>query len=594
LLPPRLGRTCRPCLRVQASLGDKWTPPEEITQLLNEIYKRVQPMANSLVSAIQTALKLQRQWVQQAWARSLLAWAIALGLVTAIANAWGVPALNQKLPHLAQQAAVVLQRDVHIGRIYWIAPTGISGLHPLASVGPITLGEGPVERSTATLERVSLGFSPIQSIFRGRLVLTVRVGGAEVHLKQADNFSWFGFPDDTTPSSRDFVPGLNENPKSKNGKGGNGGVSGGGSASGGANAPATSNSLSSSSRRFRNTTRNIAAAPKEVGGTSSSSPVLDTDERTVAAAETLIVLNATKISPSLASISVSSAPSPSSRHNDVDNTTSTSTAATRITSSTLGWRSLFPFQSNSQKDAEREEKKRIDARKQQLDKLNSIKFSAAGGSSITISSKDTRSSIEGSKLPVEEAPGAAASASEIGEGTISVASAADADARSVISGTAATSLDDLDTSSVAIDSTTTTAAADVPPLERENEKILPLSSGGRGSENATAGPLETLPMMSSTRAASILNSLPSLSIDIRSRSNIAAEEEEEKIFLQQQREPPVESSAVKSINSLGEIAKGQIAPPVEILQKDPKLAHFKEIVLDQATVRKKGKELFLE
>ncbi len=30
---------------------------------------------------------------------------------------------------------------------------------------------------------------------------------AQVKLMQADNFAWFGFPDDTEPSSRDFVPG---------------------------------------------------------------------------------------------------------------------------------------------------------------------------------------------------------------------------------------------------------------------------------------------------------------------------------------------------------------------------------------------------
>eukprot|EP00951_Prasinocladus_malaysianus_P043749 scaffold551428_cov32-Prasinocladus_malaysianus.AAC.2 len=29
---------------------------------------------------------------------------------------------------------------------------------------------------------------------------------------QASNFSWFGYPDDTVPSSRDFVPGLSQPP----------------------------------------------------------------------------------------------------------------------------------------------------------------------------------------------------------------------------------------------------------------------------------------------------------------------------------------------------------------------------------------------
>jgi hypothetical protein len=30
----------------------------------------------------------------------------------------------------------------------------------------------------------------------------------QVSLIQADNFSWFGYPDDTVPSARNLVPGL--------------------------------------------------------------------------------------------------------------------------------------------------------------------------------------------------------------------------------------------------------------------------------------------------------------------------------------------------------------------------------------------------
>jgi hypothetical protein len=31
---------------------------------------------------------------------------------------------------------------------------------------------------------------------------------AQVSLVQADNFSWFGYPDDTEPSARNLLPGL--------------------------------------------------------------------------------------------------------------------------------------------------------------------------------------------------------------------------------------------------------------------------------------------------------------------------------------------------------------------------------------------------
>lgn len=53
----------------------------------------------------------------------------------------------------------------------------------------------------------------------------------QVDLVQGDNLSWFGFPDDTSPSSRDFLPGL----AAENGKRGRGrsGPGGGGPAPGG-------------------------------------------------------------------------------------------------------------------------------------------------------------------------------------------------------------------------------------------------------------------------------------------------------------------------------------------------------------------------
>jgi hypothetical protein len=32
--------------------------------------------------------------------------------------------------------------------------------------------------------------------------------GVQVSMVQADNFSWFGYPDDIEPSARNFLPGL--------------------------------------------------------------------------------------------------------------------------------------------------------------------------------------------------------------------------------------------------------------------------------------------------------------------------------------------------------------------------------------------------
>lgn len=140
-----------------------------------------------------------------------MACAIAVGLATATVNAWGVPAVNRKLPQLSQHAAHILQREVSLGRVHWLAPTGVFGIHPVASIGPVDVGPGPAEKSTTTIDRVSVSVDPFRSIVRGRIVLAFKASNAQVHLHQADNFSWFGYPDDTEPSSRSFVPGLESN-----------------------------------------------------------------------------------------------------------------------------------------------------------------------------------------------------------------------------------------------------------------------------------------------------------------------------------------------------------------------------------------------
>jgi uncharacterized membrane protein YgcG len=199
--------------------------------------KQLQPAIEAAVVALRSVWHAQQGLLRQAWARATLGALLAVGLLTALANAWGVPALNRRLPQAVQQAAQALQRDVEVGRVRWVAPTGVVGLTPLASFGPVSVGPGPAEHSSATIERVALSVDPLRSLARGRIVLALRASGGEVHLRQADNFSWFGFPDDTSPSARNFLPGLGggggaaggaQGPS--NGGGGGGGRRGGGGA----------------------------------------------------------------------------------------------------------------------------------------------------------------------------------------------------------------------------------------------------------------------------------------------------------------------------------------------------------------------------
>lgn len=111
--------------------------------------------------------------------------ALGLGLLaaaaTAAANVWGVPALNGRLlPPVQAAASALLQREVQLGVVNWVAPTGLLGLTPLASVGPVRVGAGPVERSSASLRQVTVGLDPVQSLLQRRIVLAVKGHGAQV------------------------------------------------------------------------------------------------------------------------------------------------------------------------------------------------------------------------------------------------------------------------------------------------------------------------------------------------------------------------------------------------------------------------------
>lgn len=75
----------------------------------------------------------------------------------------------------------------------------MSGLH----VGP-----GPVEVSSISVPEVAVAVAPLQSLLQRELVLHVHARRAHGQLVQASNFSWLGYPQDTSPSSRNLLPGL--------------------------------------------------------------------------------------------------------------------------------------------------------------------------------------------------------------------------------------------------------------------------------------------------------------------------------------------------------------------------------------------------
>jgi hypothetical protein len=182
------------------------------------------------------------------------------------ANAWGVPAVNRRLlPQIQASATALLQREVAVGAVHWLAPTGLIGLTPLACLGPVSVGPGPAEGSSAHVQRLTVAVDTIQSLLQRRVMLTVRAHQARVELVQGPNHSWFGYPEDTNPSARNFVPGASR-------AGGNGGSSsssgenpGSGSSSGGGHG----NLISSGGSPCSGTSSNGDGTARSSGGISS-------------------------------------------------------------------------------------------------------------------------------------------------------------------------------------------------------------------------------------------------------------------------------------------------------------------------------------
>ncbi len=62
----------------------------------------------------------------------------------------------------------------------WLAPTGVTGLHPIASLGPVSVGPGATEGSWAHLPEVRVSLDPIKSLVQRKVVLKLHAPGAEV------------------------------------------------------------------------------------------------------------------------------------------------------------------------------------------------------------------------------------------------------------------------------------------------------------------------------------------------------------------------------------------------------------------------------
>lgn len=67
-----------------------------------------------------------------------------------------------------------------MGRVKWVAPSGVLGLHPLAAIGPVRVGPGPIEHSSALLPNVQISMDPVQSLVQRQVVLKIHIPAAQV------------------------------------------------------------------------------------------------------------------------------------------------------------------------------------------------------------------------------------------------------------------------------------------------------------------------------------------------------------------------------------------------------------------------------
>lgn len=180
--------------------------------------------------------------IWKSWPGTLFRFAAAAAVLSTVAaNAIAVPLVNARaVPAAEHAAAAATRRSISLAGVEWVSPPGLLGFGPLVKVGAVSVGPGPVERSEGTLGSATVSVRPLRSVLQRRVVLDADISSLFASVRQADNYSWFGFPDDTEPSSRELFPPADDSEAAGGGGGRGAGVAtraappAGGAKSGGA------------------------------------------------------------------------------------------------------------------------------------------------------------------------------------------------------------------------------------------------------------------------------------------------------------------------------------------------------------------------
>ena len=131
---------------------------------------------------------------------SVLGGSLVGGLALWIAaDRWVGSQFERLRPDLEAQISTPLGHPVSVGRYRGLGLQGIA-------LGPVQLSKGPLDQSSARIERLSIGLDPLASLQRLRPVLTVRIRGADLDLRRnADGAYWVPgpFPEGNAPPRLD-------------------------------------------------------------------------------------------------------------------------------------------------------------------------------------------------------------------------------------------------------------------------------------------------------------------------------------------------------------------------------------------------------
>ena len=70
--------------------------------------------------------------------------------------------------------------QVGLGKVRWVAPSGLLGFGPLASVGPVSLGPGAAEKSSLEIPCMVVCVDPVQSLLQRKLIVQLHADQAQV------------------------------------------------------------------------------------------------------------------------------------------------------------------------------------------------------------------------------------------------------------------------------------------------------------------------------------------------------------------------------------------------------------------------------